>query len=385
VHDGADVSLVDAHAKGDRGDDDLEAALQKRMLHALALLRRQAGVIGGAGEAFVGEFLGDFFGLLARRRIEDGRPVRGVGDGFGRQGPTLGGRAVDDLEGEVFATKAVDETLRLLGAGAQSQQFDDVVLHRRRRRRRERHDGGGAQKRQALAEHAVFGAEIVAPMRDAVGLVDGDEGRGLLAEHLGEAGHGEALGGEEQEIELAAQVVPAGLARGLAVDARVDARGAEALGEELVGLVIHQGNQWTDDDDAAADALAPGEAGQLVAEALAGAGGHDDEGVVAVGDALADGLLVGAKGVEAEAPLQERQQRHRRRWGRGRAGARGDVGLHTGSAVSTRAVVQGRCPERMCRCCEGARIHPEDQGILSASAVAGPVGRAGVGHRIWPQ
>ena len=49
--------------------------------------------------------------------------------------------------------------------------------------------GAGRSSGQALAEHAVVGAEVVPPLRDAVRLVDGDQ-RGLaLGEHLREARH----------------------------------------------------------------------------------------------------------------------------------------------------------------------------------------------------
>ena len=60
---------------------------------------------------------------------------------------------------------------------------DDVVLDRRRGGGGERENGTRrtvAQRRQILSEHAVVGAKVVAPLRDAVGLVDGDE-RGLAA------------------------------------------------------------------------------------------------------------------------------------------------------------------------------------------------------------
>ena len=112
------------------------------------------------------------------------------------------GHRVDDLHRDVRAAKAVDEPARL----HEAQLRDDVVLHHRRGRRRQRQHRGGAQLGQALAEHAVLGAEVVAPLRDAVGLVDGDERRRALREHLREAGHPEALGREEQEVELAGQV-----------------------------------------------------------------------------------------------------------------------------------------------------------------------------------
>ena len=70
---------------------------------------------------------------------------------------------------------------------------------------------------------------------------------------------------------------------------------------ELGHLIFHQGDQRADHERGAAAR----DAGQLVAERLARAGGHDQQDVAAVDDGLADGFLVGAEGGEAEGGLQE--------------------------------------------------------------------------------
>ncbi len=66
VHDEAHVGLVDAHAEGDGGDDDLQVVARRRLLHALALGGGQAGVVGGGRQAGRRQPLGDLFGALAR-------------------------------------------------------------------------------------------------------------------------------------------------------------------------------------------------------------------------------------------------------------------------------------------------------------------------------
>jgi hypothetical protein len=114
--------------------------------------------------------------------------------------------------------------------GLQAELGDDVVLDGRGGGGGEGDDRRRAQGGEALAEHAVVRAKVVAPLRDAVGLVDGDQGRRALGQHLGEAGHAQALGGDEQEVELAGEVIDAGLARLGAAAAGVDALGAKALG-----------------------------------------------------------------------------------------------------------------------------------------------------------
>jgi hypothetical protein len=51
MDDGADVGLVDAHAEGDGGDDDIERAGEEVALDALARGGVESGVIGGGSAA----------------------------------------------------------------------------------------------------------------------------------------------------------------------------------------------------------------------------------------------------------------------------------------------------------------------------------------------
>ncbi len=226
----------------------------------------------------------------------------GLREELGGELVALGLGHLDDLDVEVVATEAVDEE----GGLVELELGDDVALDRRGGGGGEGDDRGGAQGGQVVAECPVVGAEVVAPGGDAVGLVDGDEGRLALGEHLGEAGDAHALGGDEEELEGAVEVVAAGLAGLLAVEPGVDAGDLEAGGGELVGLIVHQGDERADDQRGAAAR----DGGQLVAEALAGAGGHDEQDVAAVGGGAADGLLVGAEGGEAEGLMEEGGKLH---------------------------------------------------------------------------
>ena len=123
----------------------------------------------------------------------------------------------------------------------------------------------------------------------------------LLGQHLGEAGDAHALGGDEEELEGAVEVVAAGLAGFVAGEAGVDAGYAEAEGGELGGLVVHEGDERADDEGGAS----AGDGGELVAEGFACSRGHDEEDVAAVGGGSADGFLVGAEGVEAEGLVEQ--------------------------------------------------------------------------------
>ena len=86
-----------------------------------------------------------------------------------------------------------------------------------------------------------------------------------------------------------------------AVAAGVDALRPQAERLELRDLVVHERDQGRDDERRAA----AGEAGELVAERLAGAGGHDEQHVLAVHHRAAHRLLVRPERGQAEAVAEE--------------------------------------------------------------------------------
>ena len=118
----------------------------------------------------------------------------------------------------------MDEARRLL----QAQLLGDIVLHQRRRRRGHGDHRRRAQRGQILAEHAIVGTEIVAPLRNAMRLIDGDQARLALRQHLRKSGHAQSLRRDEEKLQLAVEVVDAGLARSPAVAAGMDALHREA-------------------------------------------------------------------------------------------------------------------------------------------------------------
>ena len=112
-----------------------------------------------------------------------------------------------------------------------------------------------------------------------------------LASISGKPGTLSRSGGDEEEVEVSPEVAETDLAAFFALAAGVNAFGAEAHLLELGDLVLHERDQGADDQgDAAA-----GDAGELVAEGFAGAGGHDQQHVPALGNGLADFFLVRAE------------------------------------------------------------------------------------------
>ena len=102
-------------------------------------------------------------------------------------------------------------------------------------------------------------------------------------------------------MQFAVQVVDTGLARGGAIASGVDACDRKATSLERGHLVFHQGDQRADDQSRASAR----DGGKLVAETLAGAGGHDKQHVPALHRGLADGFLIGAERCEAEGTVEE--------------------------------------------------------------------------------
>ena len=75
---------------------------------------------------------------------------------------------------------------------------------------------------------------------------------------------------------------------------------------KLRGLVVHQGDERANDEGGAF----AGECGQLVTEALAGAGGHNEEDVSAGGRGEADSFLVGAEVGKTEGLVEKGAKIH---------------------------------------------------------------------------
>ncbi len=123
------------------------------------------------------------------------------------------------FDGEIVAAEAVDEE----GRAVKRELGDDVLLDRGGGRGGKGDDGRGAERGEVLAERAVVGAKVVSPGGDAMRFIDSDERRFAAGEHLGKAGNAHALGRDEEELEVAVEVVAAGLAGVVAGEAGVDA------------------------------------------------------------------------------------------------------------------------------------------------------------------
>ena len=305
--DEADVRAVDAHAEGVRGDDDGVGGGDEGVVDARALGVGHAAVVeehprvaetaSGGGEARE-----DAFRVLARGDVDDAGAV-----GTDERGDALElrlmGMGGDDGEVEVVAAEALHLHVGLLARGlAEAQLADDVRAHVGRRRGGDGEDGDVGEAGERVADIKVIGTEVVSPLADAVGLVDGEKGEFGAGDGLQETRAAKALGGDVDELVLAEHHrVEAGGHLG-GGEGRVEAGCGDVAPFERGHLVRHQRDERRDDERRAGEH----ERRKLVAEGLAGTGGHHDDGV-APGEDLGDGLILAVPEVVVAEMAPERR------------------------------------------------------------------------------
>ena len=290
VHDEAHVRLVDAHAEGDGRHDDLQIVAQEHLLHLPALLIAQAGMVGPGLEAGGRQAVGHFFDPLAREGVDDPGFLSAPAEK--RQQLIERLLLFDHRVADVRPVEAGDETARLL----QAEPLQDVLPGLR--------IGGGGQadhrhRREELAQLAelhVFRAEIVPPLGDAVGLVDGEQGDRQLLEPVEEAVAEQPLRGDVEQVEFTGMQPGQDLTGLRRLQRRIVERRTHAVGHQGVDLVLHQGDQRRYHDRH----TLPVQGRNLVAEGLAAAGRHQDKGILPRDQRLDDLSLLGTEAAVAE-------------------------------------------------------------------------------------
>ena len=282
----AHVGLVDAHAEGDGGHEAKLFLLEEGVLVGAAHRSRQARMIGQCPDAFLVQPRSDVLDLGPRQAIDDAAFAVVAGE----EGQQLlaGIVALDDRIADVGPVEAGDEHPRRLKAEA----LDDVVAGERVGGGRQRHARDAGEELGDAGQFAIFGPEVVAPLAEAMGLVDGKERNVDAGQQLGEAGCRQPLGRHIEQVELAAREPAAHLGRLLGRQRRVEGLGIDACLAQRLDLVAHQRDQRRDHD---ADAR-PAEGRHLVAGRLAGPGGEQHHRIAAGRDVGDDVFLLAAKG-----------------------------------------------------------------------------------------
>ena len=305
VDDEAEVRLVVAHAERAGGDDGLEVVAQQPLLDRDAVLGRGVAAVGLGGDAVAVQPLGDQLRVALRERVDDprARELRHVLH-QPREAVGLGGQ-LDDLEAQAGAAERAAVGAQRVRA-ADLQLLLDVADHAvvgGRRRAQHRHTLG--EPLEHVGDAAVVGPEVVAPVGDAVRLVDHQQpdALGEQRQHLGaELRVVEPLGADQEHVDGVGGEQVADLGPGVAVR-RVDRVGADA--DPLGGgdLVAHQRQQRRDDQRRPGAGLAPERGGEEVDGRLAPAGALHAQHAGAVDDEVAHRLEL----VLAELGLRARE------------------------------------------------------------------------------
>ncbi len=293
----AHVGLVDAHAEGDRGDDHLDALHQEVVLILGARRGIHARMIGARTNPVGGEQLGELLDLLAAQAVDDAALALVLLD-------EADDVAVDVVLGPdlVVEVRAVERRLEDRGV-AHAEVLLDVELHFGRGRGRERDQRRRADLVDDRTDAAVLGAEVVAPFRDAVRLVDGIERDLDLAQEGDVVLFGERLRSEVEQLGLAVEHVLTDLLHGGLVERRVEEVGdARLLGEGAHGvdLILHQGDQGRNDDGHALHE----QRRQLVAQRFAAARRHQHKRILSFEHVADDRLLIPLERGEPEVGLE---------------------------------------------------------------------------------
>ena len=262
-----DVGLVDAHAEGDRGHDDPLLRLDEPLLGLAALVVVHAGMIGPGSQPGLDQPLGQFFGRALQRDVDDRRPRFALGQGGKELLVALGGRDRRAEQGQIRPIKTRADG----AAGVDVEEAADIAQHLGRGGGRQRQHPLGPAKLGEAGQPQIIGPEVVAPFRNAVGLIDGEQRDRRPLDHLAETLVDEPFGGDVQQPQPArADLVHHG-AVFVQVEGRIEPPRRDAAGRQGVDLVLHQGDQRRDDQRQARQH----QGRQLVAERFAAAGGKD--------------------------------------------------------------------------------------------------------------
>ena len=195
MHDTAHVAAIDTHAERDRRGDDVERLVGEGLLSGAPRLAVHSGVVVGGSHSPGAQHRRRLLGLLATDAVHDDR---------------LSGMAIDDVGDllepvdsrqhsvdEVGAIKSADQNCRLFEA----ELVDDIGAHSLGRRRGIGMHAGVGKAFFELCELAVLGAEVVAPVADAVSLVDREGANLESGRELEKAAREQALGGDEEQTQ----------------------------------------------------------------------------------------------------------------------------------------------------------------------------------------
>ena len=165
------------------------------------------------------------------------------------------------------------------------------------------------------SQGSIFWTEVVAPLAYAMRLVNSKQAQ-LPAfkqriELRQKTRRGYSLRRGIQERHIPAQQTLLHLVRLLARQCGIEKSSAHAGFMQCAYLVVHQRDQWGNNDSDAAPCALSRNRGNLVTKRLATAGGHEHQRIAALAYMLNNGLLWPAERVVTKYFLQDAQVRQR--------------------------------------------------------------------------
>src|ERR687890_1042262 len=293
MDDEPDVRLVHAHPERYGRDDHGELVCHEPLLNVGPVSRAHPGVIRSGVDPGTAQAGGQFLALLARRGVDDSRRWRNA------YYVEYAGQFVLLLlrrEYPVGQVRAIEARHNHFGR-AHLQGVQDILPHARGRRSRKREDWRVTEVPYGSGQEQVVRAEVVTPLRDAVGLVYDEETDAGTPQREDELQGPEAFGGHVEHLHLPRADPPLDLPALFRREPGVERGriGDRAL-KQGVDLIFHQRDQGRDDHR---QALLH-QRGHLVTQALAAASGHHRERVPAFQNGPYGLLLARPERIEAE-------------------------------------------------------------------------------------
>ena len=292
----ADVGLVDAHAKGHRRHHDQPILAGKAGFHDAPVLGLHATVVVTGHVALFAQRGGQRLGLGPCAAIDDaGLPLAS-----GSKAKDLTARAVLGAKGQmdIGPVEAAQEgAWRLRVEQLLNDFFLGFLIGRRGKGRQ-----GHAQRLAQLADAQVIGAEIMAPLADAMRLIHRDQADADTPQHPHRRPRSKPFRRHVQKLQPPRlDRLPDGFGLFLGI-ARGERTGGDASLLQGTHLITHQGDQRRDHHR---DPL-PHQGRQLKAQGFAATRRHDGQNVFACGHRIDDLFLAGAEGIKTEDIAQQR-------------------------------------------------------------------------------
>ena len=280
------VRLIDSHSERVRSDHYILAIVNEILLIPHALTVVESRVIARCGETVFIQKIAYFFNVSSRLAVNDSAFIVPLTDKVDQR-ILLPTRRMH-LKIQIRSVKARDYTERR----TKRELFGNIVAHELGcRRGKRRNHGTVRQGGNKSRNFQIARSEIVAPLRNAMCLIDRDHSDIKTACEIAKALRFKPLGGDIHDlIHPRAQVI-INLQKLIISQRAVDISGGYVRALERHDLILHQGDQRRHDKGDPPEH----QSGDLITKALSAARRHYPKHVAPAGDRIDQALLPRAK------------------------------------------------------------------------------------------